>query len=688
MDQDSLFDSPAGTPARPRPHQGDSGPEEAALGAADLADLWGDGDGAPDWGDAVAEGPAGITAAPADPDAAFEALRKVVESTWGFDSFRPLQAEAMRATLAGKDALVVLPTGAGKSLCYQAPAIVREGLTVVVSPLIALMKDQCDGLQSVGVRAAMLTSAQDAEERALVSDALRRRELDILLCSPERMAIDGFLERLVRWGLAAVAIDEAHCISHWGHDFRPEYRKLDRLKREYPDLPVMAFTATAPPNVREDIVAHLGLAEDAQILVGDFDRANLTYRVLPRATVSDQIMQVVQRHPGDAGIVYAMRRKDTERIARDLAGRGVRCLPYHAGLNPDARRSAQEAFQGEQVDVIVATVAFGMGIDRPDVRFVVHASLPKGIEQYTQETGRAGRDGLDSECVMFFGGADYHGWKGLMERSAQDAAAAGVEDVQGELDANLDRLNELWGFACGAKCRHQILVEHFGGTWHDPEGGCGACDVCLKELELVVDGKTISQKILSCIVRCDQRRGAAHVADVLRGADTAKIRQSGHDSLSTYGLLADHRVRDIRAWIDQLISQNHIGVASGEYPTLFLTQTGVALMKGELDVDLYVPAGPAPKKGPSRAKLAAIAESDGADPDPKLFESLRKLRRDLAKERGVPPYILFNDRTLALLATVKPKDEATLLGIKGIGEKKAADLGPLVLAHIAEQAGD
>jgi ATP-dependent DNA helicase RecQ len=700
LDQDTFpdsfgFDSPAGPPAPTRPHQGDGAPEEAALGAADLADLWGDGDGAAsaDWGGAAAEEPAAITAAPTDPEAAFQSLRKVVNSTWGFDSFRPLQAEAMRATLAGRDALVVLPTGGGKSLCYQAPAIVREGLTVVVSPLIALMKDQCDGLQAVGVRAAMLTSAQDAEERALVSDALRRGELDILLCSPERMAIDGFLKRLVRWGLAAVAIDEAHCISHWGHDFRPEYRKLDRLKREFPDLPVMAFTATAPPNVREDIVAHLGLAEDAAILVGDFDRANLTYRVLPRATVADQIMQVVQRHPGDAGIVYAMRRKDTERIARDLAGRGVRCLPYHAGLDRDERRRAQEAFQGEQVDVIVATVAFGMGIDRPDVRFVIHASLPKGIEQYTQETGRAGRDGLESECVMFFGGADYHGWKGLMERSAQDAAASGVEGVQEELDASLERLDELWGFACGAKCRHQILVEHFGGTWigssgDGPDAGCAACDVCLKELELVVDGKVIAQKILSCIVRCDQRRGAAHVADVLRGADTAKVRQNGHEKLSTYGLLADHRVRDIRAWIDQLISQSHIGVASGEYPTLFLTQSGVALMKGEVEVDLYVPAGPAPKKGKSRAKLAAIAEADGADPDPKLFESLRKLRRDLAKERGVPPYILFNDRTLALLATVKPKDEATLLGIKGIGEKKAADLGPLVLAHIAEQAQD
>ncbi len=628
-----------------------------------------------------------------DIDVAMDLVRGRVAEVFGFDELRPLQADAMRAWLSGRDVLVILPTGGGKSLCYQAPALVRDGLTLVVSPLIALMKDQIDSLLSNGVRAAMWSSALEGDERNAVMFALERRELDLLYVSPERLVMDGFLERLDRAGLAAVAVDEAHCISHWGHDFRPEYRQLRLLRQQRPDLPIIALTATATPRVREDIERELCLVDPVR-LVGDFDRPNLTYRVLPRLELLSQTMEVVKRHPGEAGIVYCIRRRDTEKLAADLARKGVRALPYHAGLGPAERDRVQEAFLNEGIEVVVATVAFGMGIDRPDVRFVIHAALPKGIEQYAQETGRAGRDGLPSECVMLYSGADYHGWRGLMERSANEASQQGASTALAELDGSLERLSELWSYACGAKCRHQVLVEHFGGTYHSKGTPCGACDVCLGELDIVPDGTRFAQMILSCVVRCGQRYGAAHVCDVLRGADTQKLREKGHDKLSTFGLLRDRKSSEVRSWVDQLVAQGLLGVAEGNYPTLFLTQEGVAAMKGQREVVLVLPKAPArdlSRDKPRRAAVAAVAASaaaDGAAPaetvDEALFEKLRKLRRELSQARGVPPYIIFGDATLAAIASSKPRTIEALLSVKGVGEKKAADVGPAFLAVVAE----
>ncbi|MEM6570028.1 MAG: DNA helicase RecQ [Planctomycetota bacterium] len=629
-----------------------------------------------------------------DVDAAMERLRERVDETWGFAELRPYQADAMRASLEARDVLVILPTGGGKSLCYQAPALVRPGLTLVVSPLIALMKDQIDGLLANGVRAAMLSSALEDDERSAVRAAMERRELDLLFVSPERLAADGFIDRAERAGLTSIAVDEAHCISHWGHDFRPDYRQIGALRARRPDVPIIALTATATPRVREDIEVELGLVDPVRV-VGDFDRPNLTYRVLPRLDLFGQVMEIVRRHPDEAGIVYCIRRKDTEKLARELASAGVRAMPYHAGLDSDERSRVQESFLNEGLDVVVATVAFGMGIDRPDVRFVVHASLPKGVEQYSQETGRAGRDGLPSECVMLYSGSDFQGWKGIMERSAQEAELEGAEGAMDELAGALDRLGELWNFANGGVCRHKYLVEYFGGTLDSNEGGdsgeggCGACDVCLGELRQVDDGARIAQMILSCVVRCDQRYGAAHVTDVLRGADTQRIRQKGHQDLSTYGLMKGHATSEIRAWIDQLVAQGHIGVASGNYPTLHLTQSGVEVMKAERDVTLLLPRSPA-KKGGRRRKgsIDAVAAEESLDVDSSLFEALRKLRRDMASERGVPPYILFNDRTLAHMAAHKPANDEEFLALKGVGEKKAADLGPAFLAAIREHAGE
>jgi ATP-dependent DNA helicase RecQ len=615
-------------------------------------------------------------------------LRERVARVFGIEDLRPFQEQAMRANLAGQDLLLVLPTGGGKSLCFQAPALVRPGLTLVVSPLIALMKDQVDGLRQSGVAAAMLTSAQSSFERRTVHEELERGGLKLLYAAPERLMMEGFFERLLALGLSAVAIDEAHCISHWGHDFRPEYRQLGSLRALAPELPIHAFTATAAAKVRADIVAQLGLREPL-VLVGPCDRPNLTYRVQPRVELLHQVLAVVERHRdargrGEAGIVYCIARKDVERLDADLRDAGVRSVAYHAGLEPDVRRRAQEAFLNEEVDVVVATVAFGMGIDRTDVRFVVHAALPKGVEQYSQETGRAGRDGLASECVLFHSGADFYSWKGLIERSHAEAGE-GADAAQ--LAGALQRLSEMMGFATRLVCRHRQMVEHFGQSYAAPHGetsGCGACDVCLGEVEAAPESSVLAQKILSAVVRCGQRYGAAHVTDILRGAETAAMRRTGHDTLSTYGLLRAHSVAEIRGWIDQLVGLEHLLVAGDRYPVLMLSPSGVEVLKGLRPITLYVwPERKATKK-PRRETRVELEDGKAALPvDRALFEQLRELRRQLARERGLPPYLIFNDRTLTEMAARKPRTPEEFRRIKGVGDKKAADLGPVFLEKIA-----
>jgi len=633
------------------------------------------------------DGPEGGRAAAGDPaepggdlEARLTALRDEVRHVFGIEELRPFQDQAIRANLAGRDLLLVLPTGGGKSLCFQAPALSRPGPTLVVSPLIALMKDQVDGLRQSGVAAGMLTSAQSPAERRAVYEALESGALKLLYAAPERLMMEGFFERLVALGLSSVAIDEAHCISHWGHDFRPEYRQLGALRALAPDLAIHAFTATATAKVRADIVAQLGLREPL-VLVGPCDRANLTYRVQPRVDLVPQVLGVLERHRGEAGIVYCLSRKDVERLCEDLRQAGVRAVAYHAGLESGVRREAQEAFLNEEVDVVVATVAFGMGIDRTDVRFVVHAALPKGLEQYSQETGRAGRDGLPAECVLFQSGADFHSWKRLMERPN---AETGEPADPAQTAAAVARLGEMMDFATRLVCRHRQLVEHFGQDYATPEGGCGACDVCLGEIETVPDSLVVAQKILSAVVRCGQRYGAAHVTDVLRGAETAALRRTGHDQLSTYGLLRERSVSEIRGWIDQLVGLGHLVVAGDRYPVLMLSQSGVEVMRGQREIALF--AWPERRVRRRREPAPDLAEA-GLEVDTALFESLRALRRDLARERGVPPYLVFNDRTLAELAARKPRTAEEFLRIKGVGDKKAADLGPLFLERIAAHAG-
>jgi ATP-dependent DNA helicase RecQ len=533
----------------------------------------------------------------------------------------------------------------------------------------------------------MLTSVQSAAERRTVSQALDESALSLLFVAPERLVLPGFLEGLVARGLASLAVDEAHCISHWGHDFRPEYRQLGELRRLAPGVPIHAFTATATERVRRDVVAELGLV-DPLVLVGPCDRPNLTYRVRPRTDAAGQVLEVIRRHPGEAGIVYCIARKEVEALAERLSREGVKAAAYHAGLEPHVRKEVQERFLDEELDVVVATVAFGMGIDRTDVRYVVHAALPKGIEQYSQETGRAGRDGLPSECVLFYSGADFHGWKSLLERGHAEALAVGdaggTQGLQAAFEGSLERLGQMMSFTTRFVCRHRQIAEHFGQALDPGSEGCGACDVCLGELTGVKEPGVLAQKILSCIVRCEQRYGAAHVTDVLRGASTAGIRRAGHDRLSTWGLLKDCSNAEVRAWIDQLIGLGHVRVAGERYPTLFLSQSGVSVLKGERDVVLF--ALPGRRKEVARRPESELLEPLDGEPDRELFEALRVFRRELARQRGVPPYLIFNDRTLAQMAARKPRTPEEFRALKGVGEKKAADLGPLFLERIARAA--
>src|SRR5262245_38751634 len=462
-------------------------------------------------------------------------LMAVIARHWGFTSLRPLQEQAMCATLEGRDSLVVLPTGGGKSLCYQAPAVARGGTTVVVSPLIALMKDQVDALRACGVAAWQLDSSLSAMQRAAVESELRRGHISLLFVSPERLVGSDLYRTLLEIGVKTFAIDEAHCISHWGHDFRPEYRQLALLRDHFPEAAVHAYTATATAQVRGDIIGQLRLRDPA-VLVGDFDRPNLTYRVWPRHDTLKQVLEVIDRHKGEAGIVYCMRRRDVEELAAKLRDRQVNVRAYHAGLTPIERHEAQEAFATEKCDVVVATIAFGMGIDRSNVRFVMHTAMPKSLEHYQQETGRAGRDGLEAECVLLYSGGDVVSMQHMIKKSAAEAGDTSF------LPGVLKHLEDMDRFARGAVCRHKALVGYFGQAYESPS--CGACDLCLGDSEEVPEATVVGQKILSCVARVKENFGIGHVLAVLRGKNVENVRKWGHDKLTTFGLLQDHGDND------------------------------------------------------------------------------------------------------------------------------------------------
>lgn len=604
------------------------------------------------------------------------AIRDVLQRYWGYDALRPLQAEAIDAVVAARDSLVVLPTGGGKSLCYQVPAALSERTHVVVSPLISLMKDQVDGLRACGYPAEAIYGGMDPADVRRIEWETAAGKNRLLFVAPERLLTGRFVGLLEKLQVRTFHIDEAHCISHWGHDFRPEYRRLAELKQRFPDAGVHAYTATATERVRHDIVEQLGL-RDPTVLVGGFDRPNLIYRVQPRVQAAQQALDVIRRHAGQAVIVYCLSRKDTESLAQSLRAAGVKATHYHAGMEADARSRAQDAFIKEEVDVVVATVAFGMGIDRSDVRAVVHAAMPKSIEHYQQETGRAGRDGLEAECVLLYSAADGIRWEQLMERSARESAAGGdaADDGSGESDhlaASLELLRHMRRFCSRVACRHRQLTEYFGQEYATER--CGACDVCLDEVEGLTDGTVLAQKILSCVARVEQRFGVEHVADVLLGGDTERVRRWRHEGLSTYGLLRGMRRAELTQLIYQLLDDGVLERTLDEHPVLRLNEASWEVLRGRRTVRLRAVT--------TKVKKTKTESDSWQGVDRDLFEALRELRREIAEERGVPPYVVFGDRSLRDMARLLPRTPAEFLAVHGVGEKKLQDLGPRFLAVI------
>ncbi|MEY4180458.1 MAG: ATP-dependent helicase RecQ [Planctomycetota bacterium] len=607
-------------------------------------------------------------------------LKEALKKFWGYDGFRPLQEEAMRTVLDRRDSVVILPTGGGKSLCYQVPSICMPGLAVVVSPLISLMKDQVDALRACGVPAAYINSTQSPEERRSVSRSIEQGQLKLLYIAPERLVQPRTLEFLARSHVSLFAIDEAHCISEWGHDFRPEYRELSLLKRQFPKLGVHAFTATATPRVRDDIAVQLGLTDPVR-LVGSFDRPNLIYRVERRDGLVEQIRKVLEQHRQEAGVIYCLTRRDVDTLHTTLSGMGYRTLPYHAGLSDEERHRHQDAFVGDRVDTIIATVAFGMGIDKSNVRYVVHAGMPKSLENYQQESGRAGRDGLEADCVLFYSAGDVVSWK---QRWAKDATAPP--------DGALESLDAMAAYCTGAVCRHKALTRYFGQEL--PGESCGACDLCLGQVDTVPDSLIVSQKILSSVVRQQERFGGDYTALVLRGSHDQRILQNGHEKLSTYGLLASESQRTVRDWIEQLAGQGYLRKV-GEYQVLEVTPLGRQVLRGQITPRLLKPAEPDAEekrtkptggKLPGSPKPSVAAESwEGVDRA--LFESLRQLRRKLADEMGVPAYIVFSDASLRDMARQRPQTLDEFRKIRGVGDRKTEDFGEEFIELIADSMG-
>ena len=596
----------------------------------------------------------------------------MLREIWGFDSLRPSQHAAIGSILEGRDTLVVMPTGGGKSLCYQAPAIFRGGMTIVVSPLIALMKDQVDSLKQVGVNAIRIDSTLNAAEKREVAQQLRGGQVRMLFVSPERLANQDFVRFLDGNDVHTIAIDEAHCVSQWGHDFRPEYRQLSSLRTSFPKAAMHGFTATATEKVRLDIIDQLGL-KAPRVLVSSFDRPNLTYRVLPQLDLQDQIREVCERHRGSGGIVYCLRRKDVESVTDYLQRKGFSAVGYHAGMSHEERKLAQEAFLTEAVDVAVATVAFGMGIDRSNVRFVVHASIPKSIEHYQQETGRAGRDGLPAECVLFHSAGDAITLKKITEASLIEAGAR-----QEIMIAARNQIEEMSRYCRTPVCRHRALVEYFGQSYANDS--CGACDICLGDTDDVPDAKIVAQKILSCVFRVQERFGVNYVVEILLGAKTQIVLQRGHDKLSTYGLLKEVSKAQLRDWVYQLIGQGSLELEGTEYPILKLNANSKAILFGDSQPRLIRTVAATPGKERKQAPPSdALAHADKS-----LFEKLKVVRRKLASEQNVPPFIIFSDNVLLEMSAQRPSTLDGMLNVSGIGNVKLDAYGRTFLQAIHE----
>lgn len=591
------------------------------------------------------------------------AINTTMGEVFGLHEFRPHQQEIIEQLIAGGDAFVMMPTGGGKSLCYQLPALHRNGLAIVISPLISLMKDQVDALLGNGVKAAMYNSTLQQHEAREVLRQLHAGELDLLYVAPERMMNPDFIQRLESVELALIAVDEAHCVSQWGHDFRPEYAALGSLRQHFPTAPLIALTATADPHTRDDIVKVLGL-QAAPRYITSFDRPNIRYSVLEKHHPKDQLRRFLGGREKEAGIVYALSRKRVDEIAAYLKEQGFSAAAYHAGLNSETRKQVQDRFLRDDVLIVVATVAFGMGIDKPNVRFVIHYDLPRHLEAYYQETGRAGRDGLPAQALLLFGLQDV-----VMARSQLENNS---NDTQRRID--LHKLNSMVGFAQSLTCRRRVLLGYLGEML---EQACGNCDVCL-DPPATFDATVAARKVVSCVYRVGQRFGIKHVVDVLRGAETARISSFHHDRLTTYGIGAEHTHAEWTSLTRQLIHRGYLIQDIANYSVLKLTPQALPLLRGEAQLELAVPRireKPGKKKGPkSSIKLN--------DDELALFEALRTIRKQLAEESGVPPYVIFGDTALLEMCRERPASSADFLNITGVGQVKLERYGEIFLTAI------
>ena len=598
-----------------------------------------------------------------------EHLSHLLKQVFGYDRFRPLQREIIQASLAGRDALAVLPTGAGKSLCFQLPALARSGpgLTIVVSPLIALMKDQVDQLTAAGVSATFMNSTLGAEESKRRFRGLYSGEYKLLYVAPERLMLDGFTERLKEWPVRLIAVDEAHCISEWGHDFRPEYRQLAKLRTLLPAVPVMGLTATATPRVRDDIVKHLALRDPA-LFVASFNRPNLTYRVETKDQPLKQLLAFLKERPRDAGIIYCASRKQTEKLADSLAGHNIPARAYHAGLDAEDRTRNQDAFLRDEVRIVCATIAFGMGINKPNVRFVVHYDLPKNVEGYYQETGRAGRDGLPADCLLLYSAGDAAKQRHFIDEITDEAEKARARR----------QLRQMLDYADNPACRRVELMRYFGETFQACD--CGACDNCLSPLE-TYDATVPAQKLLSCVYRIRAASGfdmgLKHVVDVLRGHANEKTERLAHDKLSTWGIGADKTEHEWMHLGRELLRLGYVELGT-EMPVLGITDAGRELLRTRTAVTL---AQPRAVVKPKRDRQVRARRGD-FDYDEILFERLRELRKKLADERNVPAYVVFGDTSLREMARYYPGTVTELSGISGVGEKKLNEFGDTFLGAI------
>lgn len=588
------------------------------------------------------------------------AARAALRKHWGYHEFRPLQERAIASIASGRDTLVVLPTGGGKSICFQVPALLAGGLAVVVSPLISLMKDQVDALHEMNVGAVCLHSGLDQEQYREAMGALHAPETRLLYVAPERLALEGFQEFLERLPVSFIAVDEAHCISMWGHDFRPEYRQLATLRERFPGIPLHGFTATATKEVRDDIAAQLSMRKP-DVIVGSFDRPNLTYSAKERGNVVSQVVDICKRHEGESGIVYCISRRKTEDLAAELNDKGISALPYHAGLDAAVRHRNQDDFIRDKVRVVVATVAFGMGIDKPDVRFVVHAALPKSIEHYQQESGRAGRDGLGSDCVLLYKVGDLVSWKRLMEDMPTQAFRSASA-----------KLEKMLSYAGSLSCRRRALLEYFGEKY--PGENCGNCDVCLGDHEIIKDSLLVTQKILSCIKRLGEVHNAAYVSRVLVGSSDKRIIESGHDQISTYGILAELDRTVVKSYLEQLLAQQF--VEEHNEGNLRLTPSGWKAIRGQAAPRLVL------RKPDTIGDRATAKTADWEGVDRPLFEELRLLRKQIAEKANLPPYVVFGDKTLRDVARVRPTTLGRLRTCHGIGDAKLEQYGKRVLEFL------